>query len=87
MATMDIEVKNAEEELLLKAFADFRAVVKQMKMGGELRVAMEIDRTTGEPEIIFAGYNFKRSLESTRTVYSKRREQTTFGQGKGAPVR
>jgi len=76
------EVMSAEETLILEAYRDFKKIVKQQRLGGELRVAMEIDRETGEPEIIFAGYNFKRSLDSTRTVYKKRRDQMTFGRGR-----
>lgn len=84
MATIADEVTQVEEELLLKAFRDFKKVLKELKQGGELRVAMDVDRQTGEPEIIHAGYNIKRSLDSTRTIYAKRREQRTFGVGRGS---
>ena len=80
-----VEVTKVEQELLLKAFEDFKRIVKDQRMGGELRIAMEVDRETGEPEIIFAGYNFKRSLDATRVVYKKRREQITFGGKYGTP--
>ncbi len=82
------EVTKVERELLLNAFEDFKKIVKEHRMGGELRVAMEVDRETGEPEIIFAGYNFKRSLDATRVVYKKRRDQQiTFGGKYGTPRR
>ncbi len=81
--TIQEQIMTAEESLILEAFKDFKAIVKQQKLGGELRVAIEPDRETGEPEIIFAGYNFKRSLDPIRTVYRKRKEQTrTFGGSK-----
>ena len=83
---VDNEVTKIEEELLLKAFRDFKSVLKELRQGGELRVAMDVDRQTGEPEIIHAGYNIKRSLDSTRTIYAKRREQRTFGLGRGNPA-
>ena len=84
---MSAEIEQAETELLLKAFRDFKEMIRTTRLGGELRVAMEVDKASGEPEIIFAGYNFKRSLDGTRTVYTKRREQVTFGRGVGSRLR
>lgn len=66
----DNPVAVAEAEFILAAFAE----LKEMK-DAELKISVAMDRESGRPEVIYAGVQKKRSLETLRKVYRANREK------------
>jgi hypothetical protein len=66
----DDAIAQAEAEFVLQAFEELKS------MGdAELKISVAMDRESGHPEIIYAGVQKKRSLETLRKVYRARRGQ------------
>jgi hypothetical protein len=66
----DDPVAKAEAEFVLGAFQE----LKDMS-DAELKITVAMDRESGEPEIIYAGVQKKRSLEVLRKVYRGRKQE------------
>lgn len=66
----DDPVARAEAEFVLAAFEE----LKDMN-DAELKITVAMDRESGEPEIIYAGVQKKRSLEVLRKVYRGRKQE------------
>lgn len=74
------EVTRAEHEFVTRSFDDLKALVARLGPA-EMKVSVDVDRETGNAQIIWCGFTFKRSVEPMRRVYSARN-----GAGSAAPA-
>ncbi len=76
--TVAEQVSQAEQELVLQAFADLK-----LRGDGEMRVAVRRDRQSGLVEVTYCGVHEKADLEALRQMYARLRSRgTTFGAGR-----
>ena len=70
---IEAEVVRQEERFIQSMLHDMRTLSRDHREV-ELKIAMVLDRETGQPEIIFAGFMVKKSIEPLRKTYRFRKE-------------
>lgn len=69
---VEAEVARQEERFIASMLRDMRGLTREHR-DVEMKLAMIVDRETGQPEIIFAGFLVKKSTEPLRRTYRFRK--------------